>query len=152
MRALFSGSAPIEMRPAEFVPSWDKTQRPPNRALWLRVKGPLPDDLAVHQRLLAYLSDWGLLETAIYPHNVALWGPEVRVSSITHAMHFHQPFRCDEWFCHVMESPASSGGRGFASGEIWSESGVLVASTAQEGLMRRMQKAPPKGTVLADGS
>ena len=126
----------FEMRPVEFVSSWDPTPRPASRAVWLRVKGSLPDELAVHQRLLAYMSDWCMLETALFPHDVALWQPRVRVSSLTHTMHFHQPFRIDEWLIHVIESPSASGARGFARGEVWSESGVLVASTSQEGLMR----------------
>lgn len=136
MRALYSGSAPIEMRPAQFVSHYDKTVRPPRRALWLRVKGPLPDELAVHQRLLAYLSDWGLLETALYPHSVSLWSSDVRAASLTHSIHYHRPFRADEWLCHVMESPSAAGARGFATGEVYTEAGVLVASTAQEGLIR----------------
>ena len=142
MRAIYSRESPVEMRPVEFVASWESAPRPPRRALWFRVRGALPDELSVHQRLLAYISDWGLLETALYPHDAALWSKEVRTASLTHAMHFHQPFRCDEWLCHVMESPSSSGARGFATGEIWSEGGVLVASTSQEGLIRRL--AAPK--------
>ena len=140
LRDLYSDQAPIEMRPAVFVSPWDHKPRPPQRAIWMRVKGPLPDDAAVHQRLLTYISDWSLLETAIFPHDAALWSPKTRVASLSHTMHFHRPFRADEWLCHVMISPSASGARGFARGEFYTEAGVLVASTAQEGLMRWNKK------------
>lgn len=136
LRAIYSDEAPVEIRPVEFVSPFDRTVRPPRRAMWMRAKGPMPDELAVHQRLLAYLSDWSLLETALFPHPTALWGTDVRAASLSHSMRFHQPFRTDEWLCHAMYSPAASGARGYALGEFWSEAGVLVASTAQEGLIR----------------
>ena len=137
MRALYAEGAPIEMRPAEFVSPFDRAPREPRRAIWLRCAGgPLPDDHATHQRLLTYASDWALLETAVFPHNDALWGSRTRAASLSHSMYFHRPFRADEWLCHVMYSPSASGARGFTLGEVWSESGQLVASTAQEGLIR----------------
>jgi acyl-CoA thioesterase-2 len=136
LRAIYTEAAPIEMRPVEFVSPWDRTVRPPHRAIWMRAKGPLPDDPAVHQRLIAYMSDWSLLETALFPHPSALWGTDVRAASLTHTMTFHAPVRADEWHCHAMRSPAASGARGFALGEFWSEGGTLVASSAQEGLIR----------------
>ena len=102
----------------------------------MRVRGPLPDDRALHERLLTYLSDWSLLETALFPHGASLWSKDVTAASLTHSMHFHAPVRADEWLCHAMRSPAASGARGFCLGEIWSESGVLVASSSQEGLIR----------------
>ena len=139
MQMLYAESAPIEMRPVEYVSPFDRTPRPPSRALWFRCLGPLPDDHAVHQRLLTYASDWSLLETAILPHPTALWGTDVRAASLTHSVHFHREYRADEWHCHAMHSPSASGARGFALGEVWSEDGRLVASTAQEGLLR------PKG-------
>ena len=86
-----------------------------------------------------YLSDWGLLETSLLPLQTAAWIPQMQVASLSHSIHFHHPsnFRLDkQWLCHVMRSPCSSGGRGFALGEMWTEDGILVASTAQEGLIR----------------
>ena len=73
---------------------------------------------------------------ALFPHGASLWSKDVTAASLTHAMHFHAPVRADEWLCHAMRSPAASGARGFCLGEIWSESGVLVASSSQEGLIR----------------
>ena len=87
-------------------------------------------------RLLSYISDWGLLEASVFPHKVVMWQADMQMASLSHNMVFHRPFKLDEWLCHAIRSPASSGGRGFAVGEVWSESGTLVATTAQEGLMR----------------
>ena len=149
LRQLYSEDGPyrwgIEMRPATFVSPWDRSPREPSRAVWIRYVGaePLPPpevDPFVHQRLLAYASDWGLLEAAIFPHNASLW-TDVRAASLSHTMYFHQEhFRVDQWLCHAMHSPAASGGRGFCTSEIWTEDGVLVASCAQEGLMRPHKK------------
>ena len=128
---------PFDIRPSEPTFPWDPTVRPPTRAFWIRAKEPLPDDQRVHEALLTYASDWGFLEAAIFPHPTALWKPELRAASLSHSMHFHQPFRLDrQWVCHAVRSPVSSGGRGYVVGEVWTEDGVLVASTAQEGLMR----------------
>lgn len=142
LHGLFRADNPMEFRPAEFVSPWDEAPRPPRRAIWMRSKEALPDDARVHERLLTYLSDWGMLETALYPHVTALWRPELQVSSLSHSIHFHRPFRLDtQWLCHEVESPTSAGGRGFTLGQFWTEDGVLVASTAQEGLMR-LREAP----------
>ena len=138
MHQLYTDS-PFDIRPTTFVAPWDATPHEPSRAYWMRARDPatLPDDTAVHQRLLTYLSDWGLLETAILPHPTAMWRPEMQVASLSHTMHFHHQFRFDErWLLHVMRSPSASGGRGYALGEVYREDGLLVASTAQEGLMR----------------
>lgn len=140
IRALYTeGGSPFDIRPTSFNSPWDVTVRTPSDAIWIRAKEELPDDLRVHQRLLTYASDWGLLATSLNPHPTALWAPDVRVASLSHSLHFHQPFRLDkQWLCHAFRSPASSGGRGYCIGEIWTEDGVLVASTAQEGLIRRI--------------
>lgn len=151
VRGIYSeGVSPIETRPAtEMVLPWDPTQREPTKAVWVRASEAMPDDSRVHERLLTYVSDWGLLETAIYPHATALWRPEMQVASLSHSMYFHHSFRMDQqWLCHVMHSPVSSGGRGYALGEFWTEDGKLVASTAQEGLMRqRASNAKDAGTT-----
>ena len=151
MRGLYSGSSPLEVRPTEFHVPWDAKPRPPSRAFWLRARGALPDDLHLHQRLLAYVSDWGLLETSLMPHPKALWNPDMQCASLSHGIHFHRSFRLDkQWLCHVMTSPSSSGGRGFALGEVWTEDGVLVASTSQEGLIRAGRPRGPGKTVGSD--
>ena len=133
---------PIEIRPSTFAAPWDESHREPQRAFWVRLRGGVPDDPRVHQRLLTYISDWGLLETALLPLPTAAWLPHMQVASLTHSVHFHHPsrFRLDgEWLCHVMTSPVAAGARGYAMGEVWTEGGLLVASTSQEGLIRRRE-------------
>ena len=90
----------------------------------------------LHQCVLAYLSDWSLLDTATLPHAVSLRSRTCRCASLDHAMWFHRPFRADEWLLYVQDSPSASGARGFNRGLIYTREGALVASIAQEGLMR----------------
>ena len=111
--------------------------RPPQRSLWLRASGPLPDDAALHRYLLAYASDHGLIATALLPHAVTWLSPGMHVASLDHVMWFHQPFRFDEWILYVMDSPEAHGARGLARGRLFTKDGRLVASTAQEGLIRQ---------------
>jgi len=111
--------------------------RPPARSVWFRATGPLPDDPALHRYLLAYASDHGLIATCLLPHGVTWLSPGMHVASLDHVMYFHQPFRVDEWLLYVMDSPAAHGARGVARGRIFAKDGRLVASTAQEGLIRQ---------------
>ena len=78
---------------AEFVLPWDATPRPPCRAVWVRMRSELPDDQQVHERVLTYISDWGLLDTSLLPHPMAIAMPEMQMASLSHSVHFHQPFR-----------------------------------------------------------
>jgi acyl-CoA thioesterase-2 len=96
----------------------------------------LQDDPAVHRYLLAYASDFNFLVTAMLPHGVSWLTPGMQVSSLDHAMWFHRPFRMDEWLLYDMESPSASGARGLVLGRFYNQEGTLVASVAQEGLMR----------------
>lgn len=128
----------FELRPCEvnddpFLP----TPRAPKRALWLRTAGKLPDDPALHRYLLAYASDYSFLTTALLPHGVTWLTPGMQVASLDHVMWFHAPFRVDGWLLHVMDSQAARGARGLVRGRIFTEDGTLVASTAQEGLIRQ---------------
>jgi acyl-CoA thioesterase-2 len=112
------------------------TARAPARAVWLRTRGKLSDDPALHRSLLAYASDNGLLLTALLPHAVSWLTPRMQVASLDHVMWFHQPFRVDEWLLYVMQSPTAHGARGLVHGRVFTRDGRLVASTSQEGLMR----------------
>lgn len=109
----------------------------PRIDLWFRVVAPLPDDENLHRCMLAYASDFYLLSAASRPHGRAAFARDLQVASIDHAMWFHRPLRVDEWLLYSMDSPSSSGGRGLARGSIYTRDGQLVASTAQEGLMRQ---------------
>jgi acyl-CoA thioesterase II len=111
--------------------------RAPHRVLWLRAAGTLPDDPALHRYLLAYASDHGFIATALLPHGVNWLSPGMHVASIDHVMWFHQSFRVDDWLLYVMDSPAAHGARGLVRGRIFTRDGRLVASSAQEGLIRQ---------------
>jgi acyl-CoA thioesterase-2 len=111
--------------------------RPPHRALWIRAAAPLADDLALHRYLLAYASDHAFVATALLPHGVTWLSPGMHVASLDHVMWFHQPFRMDDWLLYVMDSPAAHGSRGLVRGRIFTKDGRLVASAAQEGLIRQ---------------
>ncbi|MGB7404582.1 MAG: acyl-CoA thioesterase II [Pacificimonas sp.] len=109
---------------------------PPEQQVWFRVSGDVPDDAAVHRCLLAYASDMTLLSTCQRPHGVKWFSGEAQVASLDHALWFHAPFRADEWMLYVQDSPRASGARGLNRGSIYSRDGILVASVAQEGLIR----------------
>jgi acyl-CoA thioesterase II len=109
---------------------------PPSRQVWFRAVDRLPADERLHRRLLAYLSDYFLLDTSTLPHGAAIRGNSVVMASIDHAMWFHRPLRVDDWLLYAVESPSASGARGFARASVYARDGRLVASTAQEGLVR----------------
>jgi acyl-CoA thioesterase-2 len=112
--------------------------RPARAALdhiWLKTRGPLPDDPAIHHALLAFVSDMFLLDTALLPHGKSIFS-DVQVASLDHAMWFHRDFRADDWLLYAQDSPSASGARGFNRGSIYTRDGILVASVAQEGLIR----------------
>ena len=143
LRTMAISPRPIEIRPVQLVNYLKPTVMPPRRQLWYRAAGALPDDPFVHRALLAYASDFNFLVTAMLPHGVSWITPGMQVTSLDHAMWFHRPFRFDEWLLYDMESPSAHGGRGVVRGRFYTREGVLVASVAQEGLMRdRRPKTP----------
>jgi acyl-CoA thioesterase-2 len=113
----------------------DRPARPAVDHIWLKTRGDLPDDPAIHRALLAFVSDMSLLDTALLPHGKSIFS-RVQVASLDHAMWFHRPFRADTWLLYAQDSPSASGARGFNRGAIYSRDGDLVASVAQEGLIR----------------
>jgi acyl-CoA thioesterase-2 len=127
----------VDFRPGAFVDPADPKPMPPDRACWFRISEGLPDDPAIHARGLAFASDIFLVATALLPHGLPSSAPGiVFVASLDHSVWFHHAVRADEWLLHVMHSPAAAGGRGLAQGSIYDGSGRLVASTAQEGVLR----------------
>jgi acyl-CoA thioesterase-2 len=104
---------------------------------WMKSRDPLPDDYRLHQCVLAYLSDWSLLDTATLPHAVSFLQDNMQMASLDHAMWFHRRFRADQWLLYVQDSPSASGARGLNRGLVYTRDGMLVASAAQEGLVRR---------------
>jgi acyl-CoA thioesterase-2 len=139
----FTREQAFEMRPVETIDDPEgPTPMPPRRLVWLKTTGRLPDNPALHRYLLAYASDHGFLATALFPHGVSFFTGKVQVASLDHVMWFHAPFRVDEWLLHAMDSPVARGSRGLVRGRVFTRDGRLVASTAQEGLIRRLA---PKG-------
>jgi acyl-CoA thioesterase-2 len=128
----------IEMRSVERVLNDDPAPAvaPPIRNLWLRALAPLPDEVAIQQAVLAYASDMSLLSTAMQPHGVNWRTPGLQSASLDHAIWFHRPSNFNDWHLYAQKSPSAFGGRGFNLGEIYNIDGRLVASAAQEGLMR----------------
>lgn len=136
MRERVVAERPIEIRPVNPIDPMRPTAEPPVRRVWFRANGALPDSRSVHQYLLAYASDFHLLGTALQPHAVTWLTPNVQVASLDHAMYFHRPFRFDDWLLYDLVAPSAQGSRGLAQGRWLTRDGVLVASTAQEGLIR----------------
>ncbi|HEU0035194.1 MAG TPA: acyl-CoA thioesterase II [Kofleriaceae bacterium] len=128
---------PFEIRPVDPVNPLEPRPRPPRRLVWLKTVGTLPDDPALHRYLLAYASDYSFITTSLLPHGVNWMSGGMQIASLDHVMWFHQPFRVDDWLLHVMDSPAAHGARGVVRGSVFTRDGRLVASTAQEGLIRR---------------
>ena len=114
----------------------DSAQAPAPQYVWVRAIDRVPDDDALHRCLLAYVSDFNLLDTAMRPHSVSAATPNIAIASIDHAMWFHWPVRVDDWLLYAIDSPSASGSRGFSRGSVFTRDGRLVASTAQEGLVR----------------
>ncbi len=135
IRTVLTQDRPVDFR---LVPPSEQDWRhgAPARASWFRVISPLPDDVIAHQAILAYVSDYGFLPTALLPHGVSYRDPRLQIASLDHSLWMHRAFRADEWLLYVMDSPSAAGARGFVRGQIFTQQGVLVASVAQEGLVR----------------
>ena len=136
IRDIFLCKKPIEMRTVNPINPFAPEKREPVRYTWLKAIDQLQDELAVHQYLLAYASDFGLLSPSLYPHGHSPWEPEMQVASLDHAMWFHRDFRMDDWLLYVMKSSNARRARGLSDGKIYTRQGKLVASVVQEGLIR----------------
>lgn len=136
LRAVLTQDRPIDFRSvSSHVPGNDPS-RLGSRFVWFRVVDALPDDPIIHQAILAYASDYGFLPTALLPHQVSYRDPRLQLASLDHTLWMHRPFRADEWLLYTMDSPAAAGARGFVRGQVFTQDGKLVASVAQEGLIR----------------
>src|SRR5437764_4067214 len=140
VRRYYQSARPIELRPVEYDRYLGKKYEDGKFNVWIRASAKLPDDPAIHQCVLAYASDMSLLDTALVPHGRSLFEKDFMGASLDHALWLHRPFRADDWLLYSQESPTMSGSRGFARGLIYRRDGVLVASVAQEGLVRLRRK------------
>jgi acyl-CoA thioesterase-2 len=136
----YKSERPIELRPVEYGRYLGKKFESGKFNVWIKATGKLPDDPAIHQCVLAYASDMSLLDTALTPHGRSLFEKEFMGASLDHALWLHRPFRADDWLLYAQETPNMIGSRGFARGLIYTRDGALVASVAQEGLVRIRRK------------
>jgi len=142
VKRYYERERPIELRPVEYGRYVGQKLEDGKFNVWIRATGRLPDDPAIHQCVLAYASDLTLLDTALVPHGRTLFEKEFMAASLDHALWIHRPFRADDWLLYAQDTPNLSGSRGFSRGLIFTRDGTLVASVAQEGLVRmRRSKA-----------
>jgi len=137
MRSYWERDRPLEMRVVDASRYFGRERREPVQYIWMRATGRLPDSVPLHQCVLAYASDFTLLDTALIAHGKLLFDPDIQLASLDHAMWFHRPFRADEWLLYAQDSPNAYGARGLARGSVFTRKGELVASVAQEGLVRQ---------------
>lgn len=131
-----SRQGPFEFRHVYPRDEFKPTKRPPYQQVWFRLPERIGDEPALHRSMLAYASDFHLIGTTTFPHAISYYQPNVQMASLDHALWFHRPFRADEWLLYSCDSPAATGARGMARGLIYDHAGRLIASTAQEGLIR----------------
>ena len=136
LKAYWQHERPIEIRPVDLSRYTSPGKRTASQQVWIKATGELGDSLACNQCVLAYASDFTLLDTALIAHGRFVFDPTLMVASLDHAIWFHRPFRIDDWLLYSQDSPSSAGARAFCRGTLFTRSGELVASTAQEGLVR----------------
>jgi len=141
VRRYYERERPIELRPVEYRRYLGEEGG--RFHVWIRATGRLPDEPAIHQCVLAYASDMTLLDAALVPHGRTLFQNDIMAASLDHALWFHRPFRADEWLLYAQDSPNLGGARGFSRGLIFAGDGTLVASVAQEGLLRQRRPLKP---------
>lgn len=128
---------PIEIRPIFLEHYVSDKPLPPIQNVWVRTLGSIPKDQVIQASVLAYLSDMLLLDTTLFAHGKNLFNSEIQAASLDHSMWFHRPFDFSDWLLYTMDSPNTNGARGFARGSLYSRDGKLIASVAQEGLIRQ---------------
>ena len=136
IRKYWQRKRPIELRPTSLEHYISQKKLEPRQDIWFRATGNLPKDPAIQQAALAYASDMTLLDTSLFAHGKSIFDPGLQVASLDHSMWFHRPVKMEDWHLYTQDSPNSSGARGLTRGRIYSADGTLVASVAQEGLIR----------------
>lgn len=137
LKKVLGRERPIIFKPTVIPNLFNPQKEAPYSNIWFKAHGEMPDDLALHQSVLAYASDYNLLTTALKPHGVSYGTKDLQMASLDHAMWFFRDFRIDDWLLYSVESPSTSNARGFCRGNIFNQDGVLVASVVQEGMIRR---------------
>jgi acyl-CoA thioesterase-2 len=137
VRRYWERERPIEMRPVSLEHYISKEKLAPLQNIWVRANGAVPQDRRVQAAVLAYLSDMTLLDTSLFAHGMSVFNKKIQAASLDHSMWFHRPFAMDDWLLYAQDSPSTSGGRGLNRGGLYTRDGMLVASVAQEGLIRQ---------------
>ena len=140
VKAYFERERPIELKPVEFDRYLGKKHPDGRFNIWIRTTRALPDEPAIHQCVLAYASDLMLLDAALIPHGRSVLEKSIMAASLDHALWFHRPFRADQWLLYAQDTPSASGALGFSRGLIFTRDGTLVASVAQEGMLRERRE------------
>ncbi len=138
IRKYWENKRPIEIRPVSLTHYISKEKLEPHQNVWVRAVGDVPADRHYQAAVLAYLSDMTLLDTSLYAHGTTIFDPAVQAASLDHAMWFHRPCKLDDWLLYTQDSPSASGARGLTRGNLFTRDGILVASMAQEGLIRKL--------------
>lgn len=142
IRRFWERDRPIEMKLVMLKHYMTREKLEPRQNIWIRTAGPVPADRHLQAAVLAYLSDMTLLDTSTFAHGRAIFDPDIQAASLDHSMWFHRSHPLDSWLLYSQDSPSTQGGRGFTRGAIYGQDGTLIASVAQEGLMRL--RHPPK--------
>ncbi len=137
VRRYWMRDRPFEVRPTSLLHYITKDKLEPRQDVWVRALGEIPADRSIQAAVLAYVSDMTLLDASLYPHGTSIFEPSLQVASLDHAMWFHRPIDFSDWLLYSQDSPSAGGARGMTRGSIYSRSGHLVASVAQEGLIRK---------------
>jgi len=137
IRKYWERERPIEIRPISLTHYFSDEKLDPVQHVWVRATGPVPDDRYYQAAILAYLSDMTLLDTSLYPHGTSIFDQTIQVASLDHSMWFHRPTKLDDWLLYTQDSPSASGARGLTRGSLFTRDGTLIASVAQEGLIRK---------------
>ncbi|UHS57769.1 acyl-CoA thioesterase II [Agrobacterium vaccinii] len=138
IKKYWENKRPIEIRPVSLTHYISKEKLEPYQNVWVRAVGDVPADRHYQAAVLAYLSDMTLLDTSLYAHGTTIFDPAVQAASLDHAMWFHRPCKLDDWLLYTQDSPSASGARGLTRGNLFTRDGILVASMAQEGLIRKL--------------
>ncbi|WP_075291684.1 acyl-CoA thioesterase II [Pararhizobium arenae] len=137
IRRYWERPRPIEIRPVSLTHYFSRDKLDPSQNVWVKAVGTVPNERHIQAAVLAYLSDMTLLDTALYAHGTSVFDRNLQVASLDHSMWFHRPCRMDDWLLYTQDSPSASGARGMTRGSLFDRSGALIASVAQEGLIRK---------------
>lgn len=140
VRDKYTADKPIEQRVVNPVNVFSPDKRDPIKHVWMKTDSDIGEDANAHYTVLAYASDFNFIPTSLHPHGVSIVQKDMQVASLDHSIWFHRPVRMDEWLLYAIDSPNASGGRGFCRGQFFNQKGELVASVAQEGLIRKLSK------------